>query len=90
MEIINGFIRINSIVKILDESYGSISIVIYIDYINFLVLCVTNETTISDKNIRYDLKSPTDLIFLSLSSFKLNMKFLVKRFGIIRGLLELL
>jgi hypothetical protein len=67
MEIINGFIRINSIVKILDESYGSISIVIYIDYINLLVLCVTNETTTSDKNIRYDLKSPTDLILPSVS-----------------------
>jgi len=74
MEIINGFVEVNSIVKILDESYGSISIVIYIDYINLLVLCVTNETTTSDKNIRYDLKSPTDLILPSVYEKENNNK----------------
>jgi hypothetical protein len=74
MEIINGFVEVNSTVKILDESYRSRTIVIYIDYINLLVLCVTNESTTHVDNIRYDLKSPTDLILLSVSEKENNNK----------------
>ena len=67
MEIINGFVKVNSIVKILSKSYNSPSIVIYIDYINFLVLCLTNETTTSVENLQLDIVSPTDLLIRNVS-----------------------
>lgn len=67
MEIINGFVKVNSNVKILSKSYNSSSIVAHIDYINIFVLCITNETTTTVDNIQYDSVSPTDLLIPNIS-----------------------